>query len=64
MVNHVVTVHIFQSLCDICFVIFMFTWTLRLGIFPTWIIYTTTVEAAQVIRIIFISDVILLILVD
>lgn len=46
------------------FLIFMFTWTLRLGIFPTWIIYTTTVEAAQVIRIIFISDVILLILVD
>ena len=23
-------------------------WTLRLGIFPSWIIYTTTVEAAHV----------------
>ena len=37
-----------QTLCDISFVIFMFMWTLRLGIFPTWIIYTTTVEAAHV----------------
>ena len=53
-----------KTICDVAFLIFMFTWTLRLGIFPTWIIYTTTVEAAQVIRIIFISDVILLILVD
>ena len=26
----------------------MFMWTLRLGVFPSWIIYTTTVEAAHV----------------
>ena len=50
---------ILQTICDISFVVFMFTWTLRLGIFPTWIIYTTTVEAAQVRRLIFISNVIL-----
>ena len=35
-------------MCDVSFVIFMFTWSLRLGIFPSWIIYTTTVEAGQV----------------
>lgn len=39
---------LFQTLCDTSFVIFMFMWTLRLGIFPSWIIYTTTVEAAHV----------------
>jgi len=41
-----------NTLCDISFVIFMFMWTLRLGIFPTWIIYTTTVEAAHLIQMI------------
>jgi len=38
------------TVCDLSFVIFMFMWTLRLGIFPSWIIYTTTVEAAHLIQ--------------
>ena len=37
-----------QTVCDLSFVMFMLMWTLRLGIFPSWIIYTTTVEAAHV----------------
>jgi len=39
-----------KTVCDLSFVIFMFMWTLRLGIFPSWIIYTTTVEAAHLIQ--------------
>ena len=39
-----------QKCCDIAFVIFCLTWTYsRIGIFPTWIIYSTTSEAAQVL---------------
>ena len=39
-----------QRCCDIAFVMFCLTWTYsRIGIFPTWIIYSTTSEAAQVI---------------
>ena len=38
-----------QRCCDIAFVMFCLTWTYsRIGIFPTWIIYSTTSEAAQV----------------
>ena len=41
-----------QRCCDIAFVMFCLTWTYsRIGIFPTWIIYSTTSEAAQVFRI-------------
>ena len=39
---------VLQTVCDLSFVMFMLMWTLRLGIFPSWIIYTTTVEAAHV----------------
>lgn len=42
----------FSTVCDLSFVMFMLMWTLRLGIFPSWIIYTTTVEAAHLIEMI------------
>ena len=43
-----------QRCCDIAFVIFCLTWTYsRIGIFPTWIIYSTTSEAAQVLTFYF-----------
>ena len=46
-----ITVALFQRCCDVSFVIFCLTWTYsRLGIFPSWIIYSTTAEAAQVPR--------------
>ena len=44
----VLRVLVLQTVCDLSFVMFMLMWTLRLGIFPSWIIYTTTVEAAHV----------------
>lgn len=37
-----------QVVCDVSFIIFMFAWTTRLGVFPAWIIYSTSVDAAQV----------------
>merc|ERR1719209_2077251 len=41
----------FKNCCDISFVLFMLTWTYtRIGIFPTWIIYSTTIEAAQLVQ--------------
>ena len=40
---------VLQPIGDLVFVMFAVTWTYsRLGIFPAWIIYSTTVEAAQV----------------
>jgi len=38
----------FKVVCDVSFIIFMFAWTTRLGVFPAWIIYSTSVDAAQV----------------
>jgi len=36
---------------DVCFVIFSVTWAYsRLGIFPSWVIYSTTVEAANFVE--------------
>lgn len=41
----------YMKCCDISFVIFCLTWTYsRLGIFPSWIIYSTTSEAAQLVQ--------------
>jgi len=41
----------YEKCCDIAFVIFCLTWTYsRIGIFPTWIIYSTTSEAAQLVQ--------------
>merc|ERR1719186_1014553 len=41
----------FKKCCDLSFVIFMLTWVYtRLGIFPTWIIYSTTIDAAQLVQ--------------
>merc|ERR1719187_831027 len=41
----------YEKCCDIAFVMFCLTWTYsRIGIFPTWIIYSTTTEAAQLVQ--------------
>ena len=35
--------------CDACFAVFTIVWAFsRLGLFPSWVIYSTVVEAAQV----------------
>jgi len=39
----------FKVVCDVSFIIFMFAWTTRLGVFPAWIIYSTSVDAAQLV---------------
>ena len=39
----------YQKTCDVLFVCFAVTWIVtRLGIYPTWFLYSTTVEAPQV----------------
>ena len=38
-----------NSACDASFVVFTVTWAFsRLGLFPTWVIYSTTTSASQV----------------
>ena len=39
----------YQKTCDVLYVCFVVTWIVtRLGIYPTWFLYSTTVEAPQV----------------
>lgn len=41
----------YQKVCDIAFVGFLSVWvTTRMGVFPVWIIYSITVEAAQLLQ--------------
>jgi len=38
-------------LCDVIFGVFLLVWTCtRLGVFPTWIFYSATVEAPQILE--------------
>ncbi|KAJ9596203.1 hypothetical protein L9F63_027173, partial [Diploptera punctata] len=40
----------YQKVCDLLFVIFTILWiTTRLGIYPMWIIYSTTIEAPKIV---------------
>jgi len=40
-----------NTLCDVIFGIFVLFWTFtRLGLFPTWILYSATVEAPQILE--------------
>lgn len=40
-----------NMLCDITFAVFLLVWTsTRLGVFPTWIFYSSTVEAPQILE--------------
>jgi len=40
-----------NTLCDIVFGLFLCIWTAtRLGVFPTWIFYSSTVEAPQIVE--------------
>jgi len=40
-----------NTLCDVIFGIFVLVWTFtRLGLFPTWILYSATVEAPQILE--------------
>jgi len=40
-----------NMLCDITFAVFLLVWTCtRLGVFPTWIFYSSTVEAPQILE--------------
>merc|ERR1712117_351542 len=39
------------KLCNFMFVCFATTWIVtRLGIYPTWILYSTTIEAPQIVE--------------
>jgi len=41
----------YQKMCDLMFLCFAFTWIVtRLGIYPTWILYSTTIEAPQIVE--------------
>lgn len=41
----------YQRLCDILFACFALTWVVtRLGVYPTWILYSTTIEAPQIVE--------------
>ncbi|KAK7867400.1 hypothetical protein R5R35_003830 [Gryllus longicercus] len=42
----------YQLLCDFLFVIFTVLWILtRLGVYPFWIIYSTTIDAPQIVAL-------------
>ena len=41
----------YQRTCDILFTSFAITWIVtRLGVYPTWILYSTTIEAPQIVE--------------
>jgi len=41
----------YQKLCDLLFACFALTWVVtRLGVYPTWILYSTTIEAPQIVE--------------
>lgn len=41
----------YQKLCDVLFGCFALTWVVtRLGVYPTWIMYSTTIEAPQIVE--------------
>jgi len=41
----------YQKACDIIFGVFTVAWIVtRLGLFPTWILYSTTIEAPQIVE--------------
>ena len=41
----------YQKLCDLLFACFAMTWVVtRLGVYPTWILYSTTIEAPQIVE--------------
>ena len=41
----------YQRLCDMLFACFALTWVItRLGVYPTWILYSTTIEAPQIVE--------------
>ena len=41
----------YQKLCDVLFACFALTWVVtRLGVYPTWILYSTTIEAPQIVE--------------
>merc|ERR1712141_550708 len=41
----------YQRTCDILFACFALTWVItRLGVYPTWILYSTTIEAPQIVE--------------
>ena len=41
----------YQRPCDILFTLFAVTWIVtRLGVYPTWILYSTTIEAPQIVE--------------
>lgn len=41
----------YQRTCDILFTLFAVTWIVtRLGVYPTWILYSTTIEAPQIVE--------------
>lgn len=43
----------YKRMSDAVFVCFTFTWiATRLGLYPTWILYSTTIEAAQIVQVI------------
>ena len=41
----------FQKVCDVLFGLFALCWIItRLGFYPTWIMYSTTIEAPQIVE--------------
>ena len=41
----------YQRTCDVLFASFAVTWIVtRLGVYPTWILYSTTIEAPQIVE--------------
>lgn len=41
----------YQRLCDVLFAFFALTWIVtRLGVYPSWILYSTTIEAPQIVE--------------
>lgn len=41
----------YQKMCDVLFACFALTWIVtRLGVYPTWILYSTTIEAPQIVE--------------
>lgn len=42
----------YKTTSDIIFACFTVTWIAsRLGLYPTWILYSTTIEAAQIVQV-------------
>jgi ceramide synthetase len=42
----------YKRMSDAVFVCFTLTWiATRLGLYPTWILYSTTIEAPQIVQV-------------